>query len=194
MRQQSAALTALAGRLTPDNAALAQDVDRARSATDEFAAWLESQSASKTGPSGVGVENYDWYLRNVMLLPYSWRDLVVLMERELARAHSALAIEEARNAALPPQAPVASADEHTRRFNAAVSEYMAFLRDRQIMTVHDDGQGFDPALPVPGHYGLVGMRERAAHAGGTLTLSSSPGEGTTVALHVPLADTSFGAS
>jgi hypothetical protein len=73
-----------------------------------------------------------------MLLPYTWRDLVTLMERELARAHSSLAMEEARNTALPPQMPIASAEEHTRRFNAAVTEYMNFLRDRQIMTIHDD--------------------------------------------------------
>lgn len=138
MRQQSGALKALAGRLTLENGALAQDVERARAATDEFAAWLESESRSKTGPSGVGVENYDWYLRHVMLLPYTWRDLVVLMERELARAHSSLAIEEIRNASLAPQVPISSADEHARRFDAAVSEYMAFLRDRGVMTIHAD--------------------------------------------------------
>jgi uncharacterized protein DUF885 len=143
MRQQSADLKALASRLTADQKALAQDVERARTATDEFAAWLESQAASKTGPSGVGIENYDWYLQHVMLLPYSWRDLVVVMERELARAHSALAIEETKNAALPPQMPVASADDHARRFNQAVTDYMAFLRDRRVMTITDD---LEPAM------------------------------------------------
>ena len=75
----------------------------AKAATDEFAAWLEKEAAAKTGPSGVGVDNYDWYLRHVMLLPYTLARLVTLMERELARAHSSLALEEARNAALPPQ-------------------------------------------------------------------------------------------
>ena len=50
------------------------------------------------------------------------------MERELARAHALLALEEQRNAALPPQVPIASAEEHARRFDAAVTEYMAFLR------------------------------------------------------------------
>jgi hypothetical protein len=143
MRQQSADLKTLASRLTADQSALAQDVDRARVATDEFAAWLESQAASKTGPSGVGIEHYNWYLRNVMLLPYTWRDLVTLMERELARAHSSLALEEIKNAALPPQMPVASTEEHARRFGAAVTEYMAFLRDRQVMTITED---MDPAM------------------------------------------------
>ena len=137
IRQQSADLQALAGRLPPDAAALRGDVERARQATDEFAAWIEQQAASKTGPSGVGVDHYDWYLRHVMLVPYTWRELVTVMERELARAYSSLAIEEARNASLPPQTPIASPDEHRRRFDAAVSEYIGFLRDRRIMTVRD---------------------------------------------------------
>jgi hypothetical protein len=74
MRQQSADLKALATRLTPAEKALAQDVERARSATDEFAAWLEKESASKTGASGVGLDNYNWYLRHVMLLRSRWCD------------------------------------------------------------------------------------------------------------------------
>jgi hypothetical protein len=143
MRQQSVDLKALAARLTPAESALAQDVERARTATDEFAAWLEKESASKTGPSGVGIENYDWYMKNVMLVPYTWRELVTIMERELARAHSSLALEETRNAALPALEPVTSAEEHARRFNDAVTAYIAFLRDRKIMTVRDY---MDPAL------------------------------------------------
>jgi hypothetical protein len=143
MRQQAMDLDALKARLTATDASLATDVDRAKSATEAFAAWLEQQAATKTGPSGVGEENYNWYLQHVMLLPYTWRDLVTIMERELARAHSTLALEEAKNASLPPQTPIASADEHTKQFNAAVTEYMAFLRDRKIMTVRDY---MDPAM------------------------------------------------
>ncbi len=137
MRQQSADLKALAARLTPKESALAQDVERARTATDEFAAWLEQESASKTGPSGIGIENYDWYMKNVMFVPYTWRELVTIMERELARAQSSLALEEIRNAGLPALEPVASAEEFVRRFNEAVTAYIAFLRDKKIMTVRD---------------------------------------------------------
>lgn len=137
IRQQSADLAALAAKLPPAAADLRVDVERARQATDEFAAWLEQQAAAKTGPSGVGMDHYDWYLRHVMLVPYTWRELVTVMERELARAYSSLAIEEARNAPLAPQTPIASAEEHARRFDAAVSEYIRFLRDRRIMTVRD---------------------------------------------------------
>jgi hypothetical protein len=91
----------------------------------------------------VGVQNYDWYLKNVQLLPYTWQDEVVIMERELARARAFLALEEQRNAALPAAAPIASAGEYTRRFNEAVTEYMAFLKDHNVLPIRDY---MDPAL------------------------------------------------
>jgi hypothetical protein len=143
VRQQSADLAALAPKVKDAPGGLAADVQRAREATEAFAVWLAEQAPSRTGPSGVGIANYDWYLKNVQLAPYTWREEVTIMERELARAHALLALEEQRNAALPPPAPIASAEEHARRFDAAVTEYMKFLRDRDILTVHDD---LDPAL------------------------------------------------
>jgi len=52
--------------------------------------------------------------------------------------------------------------------------------------VRDDGRGFDPAQGTPaGHWGLVGMRERAASIGAQLSVTSSPAAGTEVVLVVP---------
>jgi hypothetical protein len=143
IKDQSADLGRLASRLTEAQTELEASVERAREATDDFAAWLDEQASGKTGPSGVGVENYDWYLKNVQLVPYTWRDEVTLMERELARSSAFLALEEIRNAGLPEQEPISSAEEHTRRFNDAVTEYMRFLEDRGILRVRDY---MDPAL------------------------------------------------
>jgi len=54
------------------------------------------------------------------------------------------------------------------------------------LEVRDDGQGFAVGeAPEPGHFGLTGMRERAAMIGGVLDVSSEPGGGTTVWLRVP---------
>ena len=51
------------------------------------------------------------------------------------------------------------------------------------LEVRDDGRGFSPRPEsAPGHYGLTGMRERAASIGGTLEVPSAPGTGTTVRL------------
>jgi signal transduction histidine kinase len=58
---------------------------------------------------------------------------------------------------------------------------------RVILEVTDDGSGFTPGAPgAPGGLGLASIRGRAAAAGGTLTIRSAPGAGTTVRLAVPL--------
>lgn len=134
-RGQSAALGALADRLSTTQPDLVADVRNAQRAVDAFRGWLEAELPKKTRPSGVGIENYTWYLRNVHLLPYTWQDQVTLVRRELARAHASLRLAEERNRALPEQMPVASAEEHTRRFNDAVTEYVQFLRDRRVLTM-----------------------------------------------------------
>ena len=136
VRDQSTALADLETKLgSGAPTALLATVRHAKAATDSFSTWLASKISSKTGPSGIGVANYDWYLRNVHLLPFTWQDEVRLMERELARARSSLALTEQRNRDLPPFVPIASADEHSRRFATAIDDYMAFLRDRDILTV-----------------------------------------------------------
>jgi signal transduction histidine kinase len=58
--------------------------------------------------------------------------------------------------------------------------------DAAIVTllIADDGQGFYPRLPRPGHFGLESMRERAAAVGAALELSSSVGAGTQVWVRV----------
>ena len=58
------------------------------------------------------------------------------------------------------------------------------------LTVRDDGVGFAPpadlrALAATGHYGVIGMQERAARAGGGLELRSAPGAGTELTARVP---------
>jgi signal transduction histidine kinase len=52
---------------------------------------------------------------------------------------------------------------------------------RVQLLVKDDGTGFDGAASAqPGHFGVVGMQERAAHIGATLNLETAPGSGTAV--------------
>ncbi len=48
------------------------------------------------------------------------------------------------------------------------------------IAVRDDGRGFDATADYPGHFGLVGMRERAAAISGQIEIESNPGRGTTL--------------
>ena len=54
-----------------------------------------------------------------------------------------------------------------------------------VVTVADDGIGFDPHTAHPGHLGLTSMHERMAAVGGRLNVSSTIGEGTTVVVTIP---------
>jgi PAS domain S-box-containing protein len=59
--------------------------------------------------------------------------------------------------------------------------------DPNVVTleVHDDGAGFDPGGAFPGHLGLRSMRERASRLGGTLSIDSAPGRGSSVRVAIP---------
>ena len=154
-------------RLAGEHSGLDAAIASARTATADFVAWLEQEAPSKTGPSGIGVDNYDWYLKNVHLLPYTWAELLTIHQRELARSWASMKLEEHRNRNLPATRRVASASEYDRRFNAAVTEYMAFLRDNEIVEIRDYMDqalrerigSFSPAEGLRGFFSEVSYRE-----------------------------------
>jgi signal transduction histidine kinase len=59
-------------------------------------------------------------------------------------------------------------------------------KGRLILTVEDNGRGFDPAHLSGARNGLENMRQRMAGIGGELHLQSAPGQGATVRLEYPL--------
>jgi signal transduction histidine kinase len=76
---------------------------------------------------------------------------------------------------------------NTARHANAQCVMVSLLRepDRLRLTITDDGFGFDPnAVTLDGHYGIVGMRERALLCNGHLDITSAPATGTTIRLTV----------
>lgn len=72
-----------------------------------------------------------------------------------------------------------------------ISVNLVFDARRVQLSVRDDGRGFDNRAASngqDGHFGLVGMRERAEQIGGTLSINSSPGSGTEVVADVPISE------
>jgi hypothetical protein len=137
LRDQDVALLDLAER-TPDTGKEFQlTIKNARLATTDFIQWLEQQSPSKTGPSGIGKDNYTWQLRNVHLVPLSWEEEVALLKRELDRAVSMLVLEEHRNRNLPPQLPIASEEEYKVRAEQSVMKFTEFLAKDDILPEYD---------------------------------------------------------
>lgn len=133
LRDQAQALQDLAGKTADAGPGLREAIGAARQATDGFVTWLEAQSASKTGPSGIGKDDYSWMLQNVYLVPMTWDEEVGLLQRELYRALASLKLEEHHNRKLPPMVPIASAKEYRQRADAAVKRFTAFLRDEEVL-------------------------------------------------------------
>lgn len=76
---------------------------------------------------------------------------------------------------------------HARASRARVRLHATATEPRQlIVEIEDDGIGFDPELPRPGHLGLGTMAQRAARLGGTLGVSSAPSRGTVIRATVPV--------
>ncbi|TJY64168.1 sensor histidine kinase [Arthrobacter sp. CAU 1506] len=86
------------------------------------------------------------------------------------------------------QASLANVLEHAQASTAVVT--LGFLPDEVTVDIYDDGAGFDPSAAGPREdgrgFGLRSLAERAAALGGTMTVESAPGEGTVVAVRLPL--------
>lgn len=133
--EQSEALETLGHRVRGTDAALTAAIAEARTATDAFAQWLRDESPRRTGPSGIGKEAYTWFLKNVLLVPLSWEDEVMVTRRELARAHASLRLEENRNRNLPPLRVAETPEEYRALQEAAIPRYLRFMEENRILTM-----------------------------------------------------------
>jgi signal transduction histidine kinase len=79
------------------------------------------------------------------------------------------------------QEALANVRRHAGARNVTVA--LRYTDERVALTVTDDGTGFDPREPASG-YGLRGMRARVSEIGGTFTVRSTAGAGTTVTAEV----------
>jgi signal transduction histidine kinase len=82
---------------------------------------------------------------------------------------------------------VMNALKHAKASNIWVAVEQVDQKGDEIeMILRDDGVGFDVEAPAPeGHFGMTMMRERATVGGGTFTIQSVPGEGTTITVRFP---------
>ena len=118
-------------------------IQNANTSTLELVSWLEGEAPMKNGPSGIGKENYTWYQQNVHLVPLTWNDEVILLKLELARAWSALKLEEHRNRDLPQLQAVNSPEAYDSLAEQGVRSLIDFLEKEDIVTVKDY---FEPAI------------------------------------------------
>ncbi|NJN42612.1 MAG: DUF885 domain-containing protein, partial [Flammeovirgaceae bacterium] len=141
--EQGDELESFANSVEADHPDLADAAREAKEVSDEFAKWVDEQASSKSGLSGVGKENYSWNLKNVHLIPYTWEEEKILMERELARSHSALRMSEHNNSDLPKLSRASTPEEYDKLINDGVDEFLQFLEEEEVLTMEEY---MEPAL------------------------------------------------
>ncbi|WP_372916583.1 hypothetical protein [Sandarakinorhabdus sp.] len=132
--EQEEGLAALAAQVK-GHRLLERRVAEALASTRDFIVWVKAQAPQKTGPSGVGVEAYSWYLKHVQLSPYTWEQEVAILSRELARAHAGLRLEENNHKTLPVLTSPANQAEWDAKSLAAIDHFIGFMDTAGVATI-----------------------------------------------------------
>ena len=143
IKEQEKDLDFIKNKIGHNNSTLFQKLDAAKISTSEFRFWLEKEAPSKSGPSGIGKENYTWYQQNVHLLPFTWEEEVDLLQRELDRAWASLKLEEHRNKDLPKLKAANNSEEFSKLTEKSIVKMMTFLKEKDIMPIKSN---MEPAL------------------------------------------------
>jgi len=149
------------GTLNEASDALRAAVASARAATETFRNWVAAEAPRRIGPSGIGKANYNWYQRNVHLVPYDWEAQVILLTRELERAQAGLRYEEFRNRARPRVEPVADRAAFAALAQQRMRKLADFLIDGGL--VPDKPMYRDALMQQVGNYPGTGDRNFFQH-------------------------------
>lgn len=157
-------------------AALASAVDEIDSAIAEIRAYVHDLR-----PSGLSLETVQRLLADdVGMLTAAGIEVHLSLERPALAALTGDAAAELVQV-------MAEASANMARYSHATHAdiRLARRRGRAVLTVADDGIGFDPAARTAGH-GLKNLRERAARLDADLHIESAPGQGTRLRMEIPL--------
>jgi len=127
-------------RLPAHHPDLVEDGQQALAAVEDFRDWLKENENSMSEPAYIGLDNFEWYVKNVRLMPYSVKDISVIAETEWDRTLTFLKIEEQKNRALPQIEPAVSEEDHARRVQEAEVLIRAFIAENELLS-------FDKNIP-----------------------------------------------
>lgn len=124
--------------------------ENADTALEAYRGWLEQRLPSLPAETAVGREAYEFFLRNVALLPYSPEQLLAMSRQEWERAVAFEQYEKNRNRGLPELQPAANSEEQVRRTAWDELAIIQFLMTKGILTP-PPGMGHYTVRPVPGY-------------------------------------------
>ena len=108
---------------------------KALEAVKEYDSWLKENKSKMTAQAGVGKDNYNWWMKNVQLVPYTWDELYDIIMREDDRLLTMVALERNRNRDLPELKPVSSREEHAQQKIEALKHVMNFTEAESLFAI-----------------------------------------------------------
>lgn len=136
-RREAGILERFIEQLKTAGSPLVADAVKALDAVNAFGAWLAAGRRKMDAPSGIGIENYNWHLKHVQLVPYTWHEIMRLSQREYSRAVATMKLQEHRNRKLPPLDPAGAGELITRRFRSARRQLWRYLNEGEVLTPPD---------------------------------------------------------
>ena len=127
----------LVERLPDQHSDLVPVAKEALAAVEGYRDWLEENREQMTAPGGIGLDNYDWFLKHARLMPFTAADVRALGEREEQRGWAFLKIEQNQNRDLPELELAKTREEYIGRVREADVHIRAFIRTEGILTIPD---------------------------------------------------------
>ncbi len=127
----------LLARARTDQPELVGEVETARASVIAFRDWLRSERPRMDAPAGVGAARYDWFIRNVRMIPMDAAEMVTLANREHERMSAALAILRHRNRNEPQLELSASIEEQRAKIAETDRIVRDFLVREDFITIPD---------------------------------------------------------
>jgi hypothetical protein len=146
------------GPLLPPSVAraeLAQAIDSAASALESYRALLEARSNQMVAKASVGRAAYEFFLRQVALVPYTPEQLIAMAQQEWERSMTAEALEQQRNSGAPLLAYFGTLDEQIARCQKDELSIRKFLEERSILSVPASVRHYT-VQPIPGYLDALG--------------------------------------
>lgn len=112
-----------------------KDLTYAIQALNNYRDWLQKHLSNMSTKFNVGRKNYEYFLRNIALVPYSPEELLLMSETEWHRAVSFDTIEKLKNKNVPPMKIFTSIDEQIRKNQADEESIREFLTGKDVMSV-----------------------------------------------------------
>jgi hypothetical protein len=107
-------------------------------AVEGYRDWLRERRPRMPASAGIGIDNLEWYFRNVRLLPWGVDEIALLGEREFHRFRTAYEIVRNRDRGLPPLPLTNSGEEHEARTREAERRILETIREQGLLTLPDD--------------------------------------------------------